>query len=131
MPFGVASFFNRVHLMLRDSLSFRRRRVGIVRPFLRGLLACCALVFFASTFALSISPTRPYLKKSTRSGYFSKISRASEAGVEGAGQITTEDQPPKFVAPPTKNVCSVDREIPVLKVPGVLRLYYFRPPPLN
>lgn len=101
-----------------------------MRPFLRGVLACSALLFFASNFALSIAPAHPYVKGSARPGYFSKISRASEAGVEGIGEIAIADAPPRFVDPPMESAPHVACKVPLGKVPKLLRYYYFRPPPL-
>ena len=117
--------------MLSHNSEHRDGRVGVVRPFMRSLLAFCALVFFVSSTAPYIAPAHPYLKRGVRTGYFSRIRKASEVGVERAGEIAIADKPPRLVEPPSQEALSLDWETPLAKVPRPLRAYRFRPPPLH
>ncbi len=100
-----------------------------LRRVFRGMLAFCALSFFVSSVAVPIGPAHQYLKGSSRSGHFSKISRTSEPGVERAGDFAAADQVSDFLERRSEWRYFPALEIPSPKVPRLLRFYYFKPPP--
>ncbi len=116
--------------MSRDISNYAVKRGSSVCLFFRTLLALCSLAFFVSSVAISIAPSHPYLKGSSRSSHFSRLNRTSEAGVEGAGEIASTDRPSGLLEPRPERASFTGWENPSPKVLRLLRFYYFRPPPL-
>ncbi len=115
--------------MLRDNSKCAVKRGSSVRLLFRTLLALCSLAFFISSIAVSIAPSHPYLKGSSRSSHFSRVNRTGEPGVEGAGEIASADRPSGFLEPRPERAAFSGWENPSPKALRLLRFYYFRPPP--
>ncbi len=92
-------------------------------------LVVCALVALALVVSISIAAAQAYPNIGNSAGHFSKASKASEAGIEGAGEVETANQPVQLCDPLSVSVPVPIRRVFLQKLPRALRALHFRPPP--
>ena len=100
----------------------------------RELLLCCfilaTLALAGTVIPLSITPAHPYLSASSCAQHLSRTNKTSEPGPEGIGATPVVDQPSRLPELGPENGCFAIHEAPLaMQLPGLLHIYYLRPPP--
>ncbi len=109
-----------------DLYSRQAKGRRLLFPYLLAASALALLVVIIRFPALSAHSS---VNRNTGAWNVSKESKAAEAGIEGAGEVPTIERYCRVRELRAERHEVPDLEIPFAKLPRVLRIHYFRPPP--
>ncbi|HYK89779.1 MAG TPA: hypothetical protein VE398_13460 [Acidobacteriota bacterium] len=94
------------------------------------LLVSSALALLVVIITFPTVPGHSCLSKGSGALNFSREGRTGEAGIEGAGDVPTAEQLCRLQQAPAVSHEVPHHEVLFPRLPRILRVYHFRPPPL-